>query len=198
MRKVSREELPSDFFVMMEYEAHHDHEIIMDNAGMLRWKDDPEVRKLLIEYGGCTDNIIQVIRGMGYDNNSEVLRKFYRDCGLMLVEYFDILYGQNGVVDIDYVPHVLTPTETQPTNAITSEWLRACTKLRWNGDEFRFSYRVQDVPTKLIYSVKNKYLRLEQGSPNPSVVIIGRPITRHELIDMISAISFEPKENLYK
>ncbi len=44
---IKRDEVHTSYKELLELEAHHDHEIIMDDHGTIRWKKDPEVDKLL-------------------------------------------------------------------------------------------------------------------------------------------------------
>jgi hypothetical protein len=50
MTIVSREEasaVAEDYKEILDKEWHHDHEIIRDDHGTLRWKENPKVREII-------------------------------------------------------------------------------------------------------------------------------------------------------
>ena len=110
MEIVQRKDLPEDYAEMMQTEAHHDHVIIRDDNGTLRWKENPDALRLWKSLPNGLNDLIPIFHGMGYDKNSEVLRQFYRDIGYSLSGYWEILYWELNNADADeYVPQVLRP-----------------------------------------------------------------------------------------
>jgi hypothetical protein len=90
MKAINRIDLPIDYVEMMKTEQHHDHEIIKDELGTIRWKEDPFTGRLT---DAC--NLNDIIRGFyaeGNGKNSEVYRELYRNMGYSLSGYWDIFY----------------------------------------------------------------------------------------------------------
>lgn len=63
-------------------ESHHDHPIIEDSKGVLRWLDDPDVDQ----------DLNKILNANDYDKNSEIVRKYYRDLGYSLHGYWEVFY----------------------------------------------------------------------------------------------------------
>lgn len=103
-KTVNRSELPDDYAEMMKTESHHQHEVIKDAHGVLRWKADPFVRKFT---DGCNlNNIVQGLYANGNDKNSELYRELYRRMGYSLSGYWEIFYWEVNNEDADqYVPN---------------------------------------------------------------------------------------------
>ena len=78
------------FAEIMKKESHHDHEIVDEGHGS-RWKEDPDVVKLVDDMGGL-NNIVRLFFSLGITNNSEEWRKLYRDIGYSLYGYWEIFY----------------------------------------------------------------------------------------------------------
>jgi hypothetical protein len=109
MRIVERTELPKDYHDMMVLESHHDHAIIEDDNGVYRWEENTSLRDFLDGKVNLND-VVVLLRILGYDKNSEVYRKCYRDLGYSLSGYYDIFHWEMNNPDVDdYVPHVLVP-----------------------------------------------------------------------------------------
>ena len=92
---VSREEvakLSEDYAEIMARETHHEHEIIRDKNGTLRWKENPTVNQIL-ERVNLNDLWI-LLSTMGLDKNSEAIRNLYRDMGYSLSGYWEIFYWE--------------------------------------------------------------------------------------------------------
>lgn len=89
MNIVERKDLPEEYHQMMETEAHHDHEIVEDDNGVLRWKRDPK-----IEYIAMVDlNLtLELFGRLGYGKNSEIYRKLYREMGYSLSGCWEIFH----------------------------------------------------------------------------------------------------------
>ena len=80
-------------------EDHHDHEIILDDSGMYRWKECPKIRKLVDE--NDLNQIIIALLHQGYTKNSEMYRRLYRDLGYSLNGYWGIFYWSVNNEDCD-------------------------------------------------------------------------------------------------
>ena len=102
-----------DFVEILERESHHDHEIIEDVDGSPRWKEDKDVRKLVDKIG--LNDLIPLFHILGYDKNSEIYRKLYRNIGYSLSGYWEIFYWEmnNELAD-----------EYQPTNISKRDFLQ--------------------------------------------------------------------------
>lgn len=79
--------------LIINTECHHDHVIIRDNNGVLRWKENKIIREFLDNCGGL-NNVIPLLNNLGYDKNSEIYRKLYRDLGYSLFGYWEVFYWE--------------------------------------------------------------------------------------------------------
>ena len=87
---IERSKLPTSYARMMKTETHHDHVIIEDEAGTLRWKKDPFIRRFTDD---CSLNdIVQGFYSKGNDKNTESYRELYRKMGYSLSGYYDVFY----------------------------------------------------------------------------------------------------------
>ena len=87
-----------DIKEMLKTERHHNHEIV-ETHGTYRWKENEEVSKLNV------NDVVSMLVTLGYDKNSEVYRKYYRDLGYSLYGYCEIFYWQmNNEYASDYNP----------------------------------------------------------------------------------------------
>ena len=77
----------SEYKEIFKAEKHHDHEIHIIN-GVLRWKKNEAISKLNI------NDVLSMLITLGYDKNSEVYRKYYRDLGYSLSGYWEIFYWE--------------------------------------------------------------------------------------------------------
>lgn len=73
-------------------ESHHDHEIIEDTQGTLRWKENKDVNANLENIS--LNDLCPLLSNLGYGKNSEVYRKLYRDMGYSLNGYWEIFYWE--------------------------------------------------------------------------------------------------------
>lgn len=77
---------------ILEKEDHCGHNIVIHD-GKYYWKENEEVRKLVDEKISVND-LIQLLIRSGYDKNSEVYRKLYRDMGYSLSGYWEVFYWE--------------------------------------------------------------------------------------------------------
>ena len=110
MEEISRKDLPNDYAEMMETEAHHTHKIIKDGGGVLRWAEDPFVRRFVDD---CSLN--SIVSGFHENNNgknTESYRELYRKMGYSLSGYWEIFYWpMNNEIASEYAPQGdITPT----------------------------------------------------------------------------------------
>ncbi len=96
--------LDKSYSDMLKKEKHHNHEIIQDEHGSFRWKENPSVNKILERIS--LNDLCPLLYHLGYDKNSEVYRKLYRDIGYSLSGYWEIFYweGNNDEAN-EYVPN---------------------------------------------------------------------------------------------
>lgn len=101
---IDRNSITQDMYrEILDVETHHDHVIIEDDHGTLRWEETPRVRKFIDTYS--LNDIIRTLYMLGYDKNSEVYRKLYRDMGYSLYGYWEIFYWEaNNDEASEYVP----------------------------------------------------------------------------------------------
>jgi hypothetical protein len=86
------DELSEDYSEIIKTEEHHDHEIIRDAHGILRWKENKDVKTHLENIS--LNDLCPLLTCMGYGKNSEVYRKLYRDMGYSLSGYWEIFYWE--------------------------------------------------------------------------------------------------------
>ena len=75
---------------IMEKESHHDHELVIDSSGTIRWKACDTVNHIL--KGMSLNDICPLLCSLGYDKNSEVYRALYRKMGYSLSGYWEVFY----------------------------------------------------------------------------------------------------------
>lgn len=95
MEVVSREEASAeaeDYKEILDKESHHNHEIIRDDHGTLRWRKDPKVDEIINR--GDLNDLWYLFHTMGLTKNSEEVRKLYRDMGYSLSGYWEIFHWE--------------------------------------------------------------------------------------------------------
>ena len=107
-KSILRSDITEDTYrEILDVETHHDHEIIQDEHGTLRWKEEPGVRKI-IDSGIDLNILWSLFHHMDYGKNSETIRKLYRDMGYSLSGYWEIFYWEANNEDAEnYVPNQL-------------------------------------------------------------------------------------------
>jgi hypothetical protein len=91
--EIKRENITDEEFrEILDCETHHNHPIIEDEGGTYRWKQNPRVRQLVDKCG--LNELVELLFSMGYDKNSEVFRKMYRDMGYSLYGYWEVFYWE--------------------------------------------------------------------------------------------------------
>ena len=90
---IKREEITIDTYRdILDNETHHNHEIIEDEHGTLRWKENPDVKRFLKNIS--LNDLCPLLDALGYGKNSEVYRKLYRDMGCSLNCYWEVFYWE--------------------------------------------------------------------------------------------------------
>ena len=82
MKKIKREDVAAmspDYAEILRKESHHNHEIIEDDNGTLRWKAEPTVRDILDRVN--FNDVWMLFHHMGLTKNHEEVRKLYLDTG---------------------------------------------------------------------------------------------------------------------
>lgn len=104
MRIVNRSEIEvENYKEILEKESHHDHEIIEADDGVIRWRPNLNMEYYLKNIS--LNDLIPLLRCLGYDKNSEIYRKLYRDMGYSLSGYWEIFYWEMNNDDADsYIP----------------------------------------------------------------------------------------------
>jgi len=100
MNYTTREEVSAmtdGYDEIFKKESHHDHKIIEDDNGTLRWESNDSI-KYLFDKRLIDLNEIAVHFS---DKNSEVYRKLNRDLGYSLSGYWELFYWEinNPIVD---------------------------------------------------------------------------------------------------
>ena len=101
---IDRSEITEElYFDILNTESHHDHQIILDESGVYRWKANPII-EFCLKKTSLNDLIIHLIN-LGHDKNSEIYRKLYRDMGYSLHGYWEIFYWEfNNEGSNEYIP----------------------------------------------------------------------------------------------
>ena len=81
-----------DYAEIFSKESHHEHRIIEDEVGTVRWEADPVVRDLIDKLG--LNDLWVLFMKMGLTKNSEEVRKLYRDMGYSIGGYWEIFYWE--------------------------------------------------------------------------------------------------------
>ena len=83
-----------EYKLIVDTEIHHNHEIIKDKNGILRWKENKTVSFLFDNNMLDLNNIIINMYNKGYNKNSEEYRQLHRDLGYSLSGYWEIFYWE--------------------------------------------------------------------------------------------------------
>lgn len=109
METVTREEaaaIHENYKEILDKESHHDHEIIRDDHGTIRWKQVDTVCAIIDK--GILNDLVVLFRFMGINKNSEEWRKLYRQMGYSLSGYWEIFYWEMNNEDADdYNPNLV-------------------------------------------------------------------------------------------
>ena len=94
MKVVKRSDLKhiDDYAKIFEAENHHNHKIIEDDDGVIRWEINDDVDDL-VDAAGLNVIIISLYEN-GYTKNSEIYRKLYRNMGYSLSGYWEVFYWE--------------------------------------------------------------------------------------------------------
>lgn len=100
MEIVKREDIKvQDYIEIFEKEKHHNHEIIRDENGTLRWKENEVVESYRKNIS--LNDLCPLLTELGYGKNSEIYRKLYRDMGYSLSGYWEVFYWEMNNDDAD-------------------------------------------------------------------------------------------------
>jgi hypothetical protein len=105
MKIITKEDLINpEHIEILNTETHHNHDLVLDKTGIVRWKPDQGVCDKL---NGINFNIIiEEFLYRGLDKNCEEYRKMYRDIGYSLDGYWEIFYWEvNNPIAGQYIPN---------------------------------------------------------------------------------------------
>jgi hypothetical protein len=95
MEIVKREDIHTETYrEIFDAETHHQHEIIRDSVGTLRWKPNATVVELITPQRINLNDLVHLMHTLGYGKNSEFYRKLYRDMGYSLSGYWEIFFWE--------------------------------------------------------------------------------------------------------
>jgi len=92
MKYVDRKDLPDFYKEWMDKESHHDHKIIEDDQGTLRWEEVPDVDVMLRAMN--LNQLVILFHFLGWGKNSEQYRELYRKMGYSLDGYWEIFHWE--------------------------------------------------------------------------------------------------------
>lgn len=107
MKTVSRKNVEEeDYQEIFNTEDHHKHEVVVKaKTGRLYWKENKKVSKL-IDKKIDLNHLWELFYSLGYDKNSEIIRKLYRNLGVSLSMYWEVFYWEVNNKDAKkYVPN---------------------------------------------------------------------------------------------
>lgn len=84
-KQVSK--ISDEYKEVLDREKHHNHELVMVN-GVIRWKENERIKDRNV------NDVVKLFYDLGYDKNSEVYRKYYRDLGYSLSGYWEVFYWE--------------------------------------------------------------------------------------------------------
>jgi hypothetical protein len=87
---------------ILECESHHNHGICENVNGTLLWVENEQVVNLLKTIS--LNDLCPFLYSLGFDKNSEVYRKLYRDMGYSLGGYWEVFYWEMNNPDADQYP----------------------------------------------------------------------------------------------
>ena len=90
--RIEVAKLSPGYAEIMARETHHEHEIIRDENGTLRWKENPTVNQILERVN--LNDLWVLLSIMGLDKNSEAIRNLYRGMGYSISGYWEIFYWE--------------------------------------------------------------------------------------------------------
>jgi len=102
---IDRKDITDETYrIILDVETHHNHLIVEGKDGRLRWKNNPNVDKQLEKIS--LNDLVPLLHFLGYNKNSEVYRKLYRDMGYSLFGYWEIFYWEvNNDEAHEYTPN---------------------------------------------------------------------------------------------
>jgi len=125
MKTISRAQAAKksiDYAKMLECEDHHDHKIIEDTHGVWRWERVLKVDKIVT--GKLDLNyLVLILEYMGFDKNSEVQRKLYRDMGYSLSGYYDVFYWDVNNDKADKYRRPITAQDFKDKDDLLNKWI---------------------------------------------------------------------------
>ena len=108
MKEIKREQVSAmspDYAEILRKESHHDHKIIEDEHGTIRWQSQPTVREILDRVN--FNDVWVLFHYMSLTKNHEEVRKLYRDMGYSLSGSWEIFYWEmNNEYADQYSPEV--------------------------------------------------------------------------------------------
>jgi len=91
--EVKRDDIQEkNYREILDKESHHDHKIIKDKNGVLRWMEHKEISKLFekIDF----NDFVEFLYDIGLNKNSEIYRKLYHCIGYSLHGYWEVFYWE--------------------------------------------------------------------------------------------------------
>jgi len=94
MKTINRKDLIKieEFRPIFENEVNHDHEVILDDHGVYRWKSLPDETGIVTSVS--RSHLFGLIDGMGIPKNHDNIKRLFRGSGMSLIEYRQMFYGQ--------------------------------------------------------------------------------------------------------
>jgi len=104
MKFVDRKDITEEMYVEILKREPHDHPIVKDEHGRLRWLENRSISDLFDLEILDLNKIVIGLYDKGFGKNSEEFRQLYRDLGYSLYGYWEVFYWDvNNEETDDYV-----------------------------------------------------------------------------------------------
>ncbi len=93
MEKIYRKDVRNmniDNYDLILDSEHHEHELIKDEHGTIRWLENPVIRGMVDAIG--LNEVVEGLYANGFNKNSELYRAIYRGLGYSLSGYWEVFY----------------------------------------------------------------------------------------------------------
>ena len=99
MTIIPRSDVSPFFNEVLANESHHNHGLIKDHLGIVRWRPNEKLSTYRDKMELPIGYFVEFLTATGYNKNSEVYRKLYRDIGYDLEGYWEVFYCNNDESD---------------------------------------------------------------------------------------------------
>jgi len=157
MNILNRADLPEDYQEMMVTESHHDHEIIKDEHGTIRWKRNEPLNDL-VDNTMNLNHIVMMFRMLGHGKNSEIYRELYRNMGVSLSMYWEVFYWEANNPEAHKYTPPLNGLKVVRDFCTTQHGIMSSSITPDKGEHFRASMKFAMVRMQHVINITNALL----------------------------------------